>query len=105
MHREIMNPPDGFVVDHINHNTLDNQRNNLRVCTYSQNNSNKSRLSSRNKSGYRRVVWDKTRAKWFVSIAFNGITKTIGRFISKQDAIDAYKKANKEYYGAFGGVV
>lgn len=37
MHREIMLPPDSMVVDHINHDTLDNTRSNLRVVTYSVN--------------------------------------------------------------------
>ena len=37
MHRMIMLPPDGMDVDHINGNGLDNRRNNLRICTRSQN--------------------------------------------------------------------
>ena len=37
MHRELMNTPDGMVTDHINGNGLNNQRYNLRACTYSEN--------------------------------------------------------------------
>ena len=37
MHRKIMNPVDGLDVDHINHNTIDNRRENLRVCTRKEN--------------------------------------------------------------------
>lgn len=42
MHRVIMNPPAGKVIDHINRNTLDNRRANLRICTIAENNKNKS---------------------------------------------------------------
>lgn len=41
IHRAILNAPDGTVVDHINHNGLDNRRKNLRIATYSQNSANR----------------------------------------------------------------
>ena len=49
MHRLILNPPEGFEVDHINGNGLDNRRENLRVCTRQQNclNSVKKRTGKR----------------------------------------------------------
>ena len=37
MHRRIMVPPDGLVVDHIDGDGLNNRRSNLRVCTQAQN--------------------------------------------------------------------
>jgi len=40
MHREIMKAPPGKMVDHVNHNKLDNSRPNLRVCAYRQNQHN-----------------------------------------------------------------
>lgn len=41
LHRLIMNPSRDMIIDHINHNTLDNRKENLRVCTHSENNKNK----------------------------------------------------------------
>lgn len=40
MHRLIMDCPKGRIVDHLNHDGLDNRRANMRICTYSQNNLN-----------------------------------------------------------------
>jgi hypothetical protein len=41
MHRMIMQPPKGMVVDHINGNGLDNRRCNLRICTRQENAQNR----------------------------------------------------------------
>ena len=54
MHRRILNAPDGVQVDHINHNTLDNRRSNLRLCSLAQNQMNRKRASN-NTSGYKGV--------------------------------------------------
>ena len=54
MHKFIMNAPKGMCVDHINHNGLDNRRENLRICSYSQNAQNKRRRVD-SRSGYKGV--------------------------------------------------
>lgn len=40
LHRLVMECPEDKVIDHINHNTLDNRKSNLRICTISENNCN-----------------------------------------------------------------
>jgi hypothetical protein len=55
MQNVIMNPPVGFVVDHIDHNPCNNQRKNLRIVTQWENMQNKKRFKS-NKTGYRGVT-------------------------------------------------
>ena len=61
MHRLIMNPPSDKVIDHINHNTLDNRRSNLLICTQSENMRN---LSNQGK-GY---WYQKQNKNWVVEI-------------------------------------
>lgn len=81
MHRLIINAPDDMIVDHINHNTLDNRKENLRLCNHSQNNINKKikGFTLRN------------NGKYEVSIRLNGKPTYIGRFNSEIEAIEARK--------------
>ena len=82
MHRYIMNAPNNLMVDHINHNTLDNRKDNLRLCTSSQNNIN------RKINGY--TIRDGN--KYEVSIRIDGKPTYLGRFDSKEEALNIRKK-------------
>ena len=62
LHREIMYPPKGLVVDHINGNPLDNRRLNLRVVTQRENRINL-HTNSRSRSGYRWVYYKHDRKR------------------------------------------
>jgi len=100
MHREIMNPPPGMMVDHVNHDGLDNRRSNLRNVTTTQNRHN-GRKQSRNTSGYKGVCWDKYNSKWHVRIGHNGKTTFLGLFDCKVEAAYAYDEAAKILHGEF----
>ncbi len=101
MHRLIMNAPTGMVVDHINGDSLDNRKSNLRICTNGENSRNRTRLNSRNLSGVNGVHWSKNKKRWEVQIRDNGKTKTIGRFSCLGIAIKQRKNAEINYYGEF----
>lgn len=104
MHRFITNPTEGLVVDHINGDTLDNRKQNLRVCTSAQNSLNKSKLSSKNTSGFPGVCKRKrkTSAPVFqANITVDGKFITIGVFKTAEQAYEAYKKYAKTYFGEF----
>lgn len=100
MHRLLMKCPDNMVVDHINLDKLDNRKKNLRVCTVSENNSNKNFMSN-NKSGKLGVFWDKKRRKWYVQIKKNGVVKYIGLSNSFEKAVAMREEAEKKYFGEF----
>ncbi len=100
MHRLIMKPPAGFVVDHINQNKLDNRRSNLRICTQSQNKANCFK-SANNKSGIKGVSWNKSTRKWQTSIRNNRKHIFIGQFKDIHEASQAYAKKAREIFGEF----
>jgi len=100
MHREILGlaPGDGKIVDHMNRNSLDNRRNNLRLVTHSANMYN-SKMQTNNTSGYRGICWHKTQKKWNVQIRVHGTRKYCGCFTEITEAISAYNTAAIEYWG------
>lgn len=103
--REIVGVTDQHVkVDHKNHNTLDNRRQNLRTCTHSQNLSNRNGLDSRNTSGVRGVSLVKKSGKWIAVIGVKGEKIALGTFIDIKEAALVYAAANQKYFGEFGGI-
>lgn len=96
MHRMIMNPPAGMVVDHINHNCLDNRRGNLRTVTHRQNMLNSKPRNGG--SGVNGVNWDREAKKWRARANIDGQRKHLGRFDSKREAIAARAAVEKRHY-------
>jgi hypothetical protein len=99
MHRLILNAQKEEVVDHINHDTLDNRRSNIRICTQRQNMQNSVRPSN-NTSGFKGVFFDK-KYGWRVQIRVDGRKKEIGHFQTAELAAQAYDEAARKYHGEF----
>jgi hypothetical protein len=90
-------------IDHINLNKSDNKISNLREATKSENAMNV-KLSSKNKSGYKGVSWNKEKNKWKVALKLNGKQKHFGYFndlefasLIAKEAIDKYHKEFANY--------
>ena len=98
MHRDVMNPPDEMVVDHIDGNGLNNTRENLRIVTAAQNSYNQRKCRSRRTSKYKGVSLRKRDKKWTAAIMFQGILINLGFFEKEIDAAKAYDEAAKELY-------
>lgn len=92
MHREIMNPPEGLEVDHINRDKLDNRRENLRSVSRSVNMHNHPNRVNRT-SGRRGVSWHKASRKWWARIYVDTKLHDLGMFDDIEEAGESYDKA------------
>lgn len=95
-HRLVMNAPEGLEVDHINHNTLDNRRENLRLVTHIVNMANRSRLSN-NKTGKNGVYWSEKYKRYGAQMAVNGKKYDLGRYLTYEEAKAARIRAEYMY--------
>ena len=100
LHRVLMNASKGYEVDHINRNTLDNRRKNLRVCTSSQNSQNISSHKD-STSQHKGVNWDASRKKWKSRIFVGQKEMFLGRFYYEHEAAQAYNEAAIKHFGEF----
>jgi hypothetical protein len=95
MHRFIVNAENGMDVDHINGNTLDNRKSNLRICTHAENTRNR-RGRSTNRSGYKGVYWCEEKQNWTVEVILNGKRAFRKQFKNLLDAVKAHDDAVKK---------
>ena len=102
MHRQIIHVPEGYVIDHINGNGLDNRKANLRPATVAQNAWNSKKRNPR--SGYKGVCFDKDKGLWRAAIVCNRKRIHLGYFKDKTTAAKAYDKAAKKYHGQFASL-
>jgi hypothetical protein len=95
MHRLLV---DAEEVDHINGNTLDNRRCNLRPATHAQNIRNSARKGN---SGYRFKGVYLSGKRWHIRITVDGRQVSHGPYQSEEDAARAYDAAARTHYGEF----
>lgn len=101
MHRVILDPPSHLYVDHVNGDTLDNRRRNIRICTPGENVCNR-RVQYNNPTGFKGVLRNpKTGLPFIVRIRFNGISKHVGTFATAEAAARAYDTAARDLHGRF----
>lgn len=98
MHTFIMRAVRGTIIDHLNGDTLDNRKENLRACTNSQNTKNRGKQKN-NTSGYKGVfAWGN---RWRAKIQSDGVVIHLGAFDIKEDAARAYDREAFVKHGAF----
>jgi len=100
MHRQVMAAKQGQLVDHINHNGLDNRRSNLRLCSKAENSRNQ-RGHRGGSSRYKGVSCDRRSAKWQAGISYEGKYHFLGQFDSEIAAARAYNEKARELFGEF----
>jgi len=96
MHRLIMAADSNQIVDHINGDTLDNRRANLRLATPKQNSFNRRASSQYGYSGVK-----KSGGAWTAMISPDGIDIALGTYQTKQEAAAAYNVAAQAIYGEY----
>lgn len=95
--------PNGAQIDHVDGDRSNNRIENLRLADSKQNAWNRG-LSKANTSGFKGVSFEKKTGKWIAQIRTNGIAGKIGRFNTKEEAAEAYRKADIQYRGEFSAV-
>ncbi len=103
MHRQILNAPDHLVVDHIDHNGLNNRKKNLRLATFTQNCQNQRRCSH-GTSKYKGVCWNKRCKKWAAAIKCDNKTYYLGYFKDETTAALAYDSAARRLHKDFAAL-
>ncbi len=98
--------PKGFVIDHINRNSLDNRRCNLRVATSRQNSMNRNKITrgittSKYKGVYRKPIKESRRKPWAARISVDGKLCSPKYFSTEEEAALRYNEWALELYGEF----
>jgi hypothetical protein len=101
LHRVILALDGDMQGDHVDGDGLNNRRSNLRPATWAENMRNQ-RLSRKNTSGVKGVWWHKQRQKWAAQIAVDGHKRSLGLFVSLQEAAQRVADERAAAHGEFG---
>lgn len=104
MHQELVKVPKGMVIDHIDHDGLDNRKANLRPATRCQNMYHRKKTAAASRSKYKGVSRRKNSNKWLARIRCEKKSIYLGTFASEIDAAKAYDRAAKKYHGEFASL-
>jgi hypothetical protein len=98
MHRFLLKPDKNLKVDHRDHDTLNNTRENLKAKTTSENAQNRKGAQTNSRSGIRGVVWDKANNRWNAVVRLNNKDVFCRYFRNIIDAEKAVIEARKKYF-------
>lgn len=103
LHRLLLNPSAGMDVDHIDHDGLNNTRQNIRIATRAQNNANRRNTLSVVTSRFKGVSYRNRSCKrsWRATIGINGSIVSLGCYANEADAARAYNRAALKHFGPF----
>jgi hypothetical protein len=103
LHRILTEADKNTHVDHINHDTLDNRKENLRVTEVKDNLTHRKSRNSNNKSGYRNVSWNSYYGKWVVQLQIDGKNTILDYFDDVHEAGKFAEEMRLKYYKEYKG--
>ena len=104
LHRFLLHPPKGLVIDHINSNPLYCRRSNMRLCTQAQNVYHQRKISKPTRSRYRGIKWHYRDHVWEAHIQAEGKGYYLGRSHTEAEAALLYDKGACELHGEYASI-
>ena len=101
MHREILHAAEGTIIDHLNRNSLDNRKENLRFASVQKNAFNRSKPVMKCTSRYKGVFQRKNKKYWTARIKFNDRHVELGSYEDEEKAAAVYNFASRIFFGRY----